>query len=78
MAIARYLRLLRPGRAAGPALALALVLGAITEKYQEYAVDIHSSGDHLLELVNEILDLSTIEAGKQSLVKEKLSTHCIA
>ncbi len=48
--------------------------GPISEKYQEYAQDIHSSGEHLLELVNEILDLSTIEAGKQSLVKEKLST----
>ena len=47
--------------------------GPISEKYQEYAQDIHSSGEHLLELVSDILDLSTIEAGKQSLVKEKLS-----
>jgi len=47
--------------------------GPISEKYQEYATDIHSSGEHLLELLNEILDLSTIEAGKQSVVKEKLS-----
>ena len=47
--------------------------GPISDKYREYATDIHSSGDHLLELVNDILDLSTIEAGKQSVVKEKLS-----
>ena len=47
--------------------------GPISDKYQEYATDIHSSGEHLLELVNDILDLSTIEAGKQSVVKEKLS-----
>ena len=44
--------------------------GPIGDKNREYAADIHSSGEHLLELVNGILDLSTIEAGKQSLVKE--------
>ena len=48
--------------------------GPIDDKYREYAEDIQSSGEHLLTLVNEILDLSVIEAGKQSLVKEKLST----
>jgi PAS domain S-box-containing protein len=48
--------------------------GPINDKYQEYATDIQSSGSHLLELVNEILDLSAIEAGKQSLTKEELST----
>lgn len=49
-------------------------LGPINEKYRGYAKDIKSSGQHLLMLVNEILDLSTIEAGKQFLAKEKLST----
>ena len=48
--------------------------GPIDDKYKEYAGDIKSSGEHLLSLVNDILDLSTIEAGKQSLIKEKLST----
>ena len=41
-------------------------------QYREYAGDIKASGEHLLELVNDLLDISTIEAGKQSLDKEKL------
>ena len=49
--------------------------GPISDKYKEYAGDIETSGEHLLTLVNEILDLSAIEAGKQSLVKELLSTE---
>ena len=42
-------------------------------KYQEYAGDIHRSGEHLLELVNELLDVSAIESGKKSLEKELVS-----
>ena len=45
--------------------------------YKEYSGDIHSSGVHLLGLINEILDLSRIEAGRYELNEESLSLSAI-
>ncbi|WP_291397751.1 HAMP domain-containing sensor histidine kinase [Devosia sp.] len=47
-------------------------------QYKEYAGDIHSSGQHLLNLINELLDLSRIEAGKYELNEEAVSLIDIA
>jgi two-component system, cell cycle sensor histidine kinase PleC len=47
-------------------------------QYKEYAGDIHSSGLHLLNLINELLDLSRIEAGTYDLNEEAVSLADIA
>ena len=44
-----------------------------TEKYKEYMNDIHMSAEHLLSIINEVLDMSKIEAGRLELAEETFS-----
>jgi len=48
------------------------------KRYDEYIGDIHSSGRHLLEMVNDILDLTKAEAGKLDLIEVSVSAAEIA
>ena len=53
------------------------LLGPVDERQQEYIGDIFTSGQHLLSLINDILDLSKVEAGMMALELEAVEVNSL-
>jgi cell cycle sensor histidine kinase DivJ len=51
------------------------LFGPMSDRYAEYAELVHESGAHLLELINDILDMSKIEAERYELAREEFDAR---
>jgi signal transduction histidine kinase len=47
----------------------------VNDRYKDYLRDINRSGNHVLDLVNDLLDISKIEAGEQEMAHEAVSLN---
>lgn len=50
-------------------------VGKLNAKQKEYLTDVYNSGKHLLQLINDVLDLAKVEAGKMEIVPEEFSVR---
>ncbi|WP_440953741.1 sensor histidine kinase [Methanococcoides sp. FTZ1] len=50
-------------------------IGTLNETQKRYVSNVNRSGKHLLELINDLLDLSKVEAGKMELNPQKFAVH---
>jgi PAS domain S-box-containing protein len=48
------------------------IVGPVSDRYRDYARDIHGSGQHLLNLINDVLDQAKIETGHFELHEEEI------
>jgi signal transduction histidine kinase len=49
------------------------LFGPLTARYREYADDIHAGATHLLEVINDVLDMARVEAGELRLREERFA-----
>ena len=52
--------------------------GALSERQASYTKDIHDSGQHLLQIINNVLDMSKVEAGQYQLYETAVDLHDVA